>query len=221
MPDVDSTLVSAVEVRGYRRGATSADGWDQYVIPTVDRITTFHGRCTTFITPGRAAVTQRLMAIHNATASPVLINVNRIRVDVLNTAVKAVTIVVPMIRVVRFTALPTNGTVLTKASTDTAGSSNAAVTLWGDASADVTGSATTLAITPSGGTLAQAQGPRVFTAVGYETMDTVTFFEGEIDITLRPLEGLAVSLEAAVVTTGNPATDRWSASIDWEEYTRP
>jgi len=38
---------------------------------------------------------------------------------------------------------------------------------------------------------------------------------------LRALEGVVVSLEAATVTTGNPATDRWTVSIDWTEYTRP
>lgn len=221
MPDIDSSAVSGVEVGGYRRGAVSTDPWHQYVIPTTDRITTYHGRCTSFITPGRAATSQKIMAIHNATGSSVLVNVNRIRVDVLITAVKAVTIKVPIIRVVRFTALPTNGTALTKAPTDTAETSNASVTLWGDASADGTGSGTTLTITPSGRPLGQAQAPRVFTAVGYEMLDTVTFFEGETDITLRALEGLAVFLDDAVVTTGIPATDRYSASIDWEEYTRP
>lgn len=220
MGDIDSSLVSGVEVHGYRRGALSTDSWDQFVIPTKDRITSFHGRAASFITPGRAAVSQRLLALHNATASTIVINVNRIRVDVLVTAVKAVTVVPPVIRVVRFTALPTGGTALAKVTTDTAQTSNAAATVWGDASADGTGSATTLGVTPTG-TLAQTYGPRIFTAVGYEPVDTALFFDGETDITLRALEGICVTMDAAVVTTGNPATDRWIASIDWEEYTRP
>lgn len=221
MADQDSNAASGVEVRGYRRGTLSTDSWDQYVIPTTDRIVSFRGRCTSFITPGRAAVGQKIMAIHNATGSSVLININRIKVDILSTAVKAVTIITPMIRIVRFTALPTNGTVLTKVAIDTTMTSNVSATLWGDASADGTLSATTLTITPSGGTLAQTQGPRVFTAVGYEPIDTGQFFYGESDITVRALEGIAIFLDQAVVTTGNPATDRWTASIDWEEYTRP
>lgn len=220
MGDIDSTAVSGVEVRGYRRGALSTDGWDQYVIPVEDKIVSYRGRCTAFITPGRAAITQKIMAIHNATGSAVLVDVNQIRVDVLVTAVKAVTIKPPTIRIRRFTAIPTNGSTLTKVPIDTGLSSSASVTLWGDASSDGTGSGTTLTITELA-VLAQAMGPRVFTAVGYEVIDTVEFFVGETDIVLRALEGVVVFLEDATVTTGNPATDRWIASIDWTEYTRP
>src|SRR4051794_6584286 len=104
MADVDTTTVSGVEARGYRRGALSTDSWDQYVVPVRDRVTSWAGRAATFKTPGRAAVGQKLLALHNATASSVLVCVNRIRVDVLQTAVKAVTVVPPMIRVQRFTA---------------------------------------------------------------------------------------------------------------------
>lgn len=220
MPDVDSTSVSGVEVRGYRRGSLATDGWDQYVIPVENKIVSYRGRVTSFMTPGRAAIVQRVMAIHNATASTVLVDVNRIKVDSLHTAVKAVTVITPVIRIRRFTALPTNGTVLTKVPVDTSLSSNASVTAWGDASADNTGSATTLTVTV-GEALSQTQGPRVLTAVGYEPVDAAPFFIGEPDIVLRALEGVVVSLEAATVTTGNPATDRWTVSIDWTEYTRP
>ena len=220
MPDIDSTSVSGVEVRGYRRGANATDGWDQYVIPVENKIVSYRGRVTSFMTPGRAAIVQRVMAIHNATGSTVLVDVNRIKVDILQTAVKAVTVITPVIRIRRFTAIPTNGTVLTKVPVDTTLSSDASVTAWGDASADNTGSGTTLTVTV-GDVLSQTQGPRVFTAVGYEPVDTAPFFIGEPDIVLRALEGVVVSLEAATVTTGNPATDRWTMSIDWTEYTRP
>jgi hypothetical protein len=50
-------------------------------------------------------------------------------------------------------------------------------------------------------------------------MDTIEFFEGNTDITLRPGEGLAVFLDGATVTTGLPATDAFIASVDWNEYT--
>jgi hypothetical protein len=226
MPDIDSSATAGLEVRGYRRGALSTDSWDQYVIPVKDRIVTFTGRAATFVTPGRGTTTQRLVALHNATGSSVLVNVNRIRVDTLSTVAKAVTVLPPNIRVHRFTALPTGGTALSKVSLDTSVSSNASVTAWGDASADNAGagtsSGTALTITPTvNSILAQAYGPRVITAVGYEPMDTIEFFVGEPDITLRALEGLVVSLENATNSTGNPSTDKWLAFIDWEEYTRP
>lgn len=183
------------------------------------RQTTYVGRVCTFRTPGRAAVDQKVFAIHNATGSKVIVKVNRIFVDVFQTAVKAVTIVTPRIRLYRCTVLPTNGTALTKASRDTALASSASVTVFGDASADGTGSGTTLTVTTVAGPLGQVFGPRVFTAVGYEEQDMSMFLEGEPDIILRPLEGLCVFLEGAVVTTGNPATDSWVVTCDWEEYT--
>lgn len=222
MGDFETTVVEGVEARGYRRGALSTDGWDQYVVPVRDRIVSFGGRASTFITPGRAAVGQKILALHNATGSSVVVCINRIVVDVLNTAVKAVTIIPPVMRIHRFTAVPTNGTTLTKVPLDSSQSSNSSVTAWGDASADGTGSGTTLTITiPAGSCLHQKYAPRVFTAVGVDQIDTAPFFEGEPDITLRALEGICVFLDQAVVTTGNPATDRWIATIDFEEYTRP
>lgn len=223
MADVDTTAVSGVEARGYRRGTLSTDSWDQYVVPVRDRITSWAGRASTFKTPGRAAVGQKLLALHNATGSSVLVCINRARVDVLQTAVKAVTVVTPIIRAQRFTAVPTNGTALAKVPFDTSLTSSSSVTAWGDASADGTLSATTLTVTVTSGAgvLAQTHGPRILTAVGYESIDTVDFFVGDPDVTLRPLEGLVLWLDQAVVTTGNPATDFWIASVDWEEYTRP
>lgn len=238
MADVDSSATSGVEVRGYRRGTLTTDSWDQYVIPVKDRIITFAGRAATFVTPGRAAATQRLLALHNATGSAVIVNVNRMRIDLLTTAFKVATILPPIIRVQRFTALPTGGTTLAKTGLDTSATSNASVTAWGDASADNAGagtsSASALTITPnpSTATLAQAYAPRMTgfatpntTAASgvpfYEPLDTIEFFVGEPDITLRALEGIVVSLDVAAAVTGNPATDKWLAMIDWEEYTRP
>ena len=222
MGDLTATDVAGVGARGYRRAGSGTGPWDQYVVPVEDKIISFQGQAATFITPGRAAVGQKILALHNATASPVLVNVNRIVVDVMIGAVKAVTVLPPAIRVHRFTAVPTNGTALAKNSRDSSLSSSSSVTVWGDASADGTGSATTLTVTiPATSILSQKYGPRVFTAVGYEPVDTAPFFVGEPDITLRALEGVCVFLDQATVTTGNPATDRWIATIDWDEYTRP
>lgn len=229
MGDIGTTAISGVEARGYRRGTLSTDDWDQYVVPVRDRISSFFGRACTFKTPGRAATTQKILALHNATSSPVIVCVNRITVDLLSTAAagKAPTVVPPIVRIHRFTAVPTNGTALAKVALDTSQSSNASVTAWGDASADGTGSGTTLTVTiPASSMLAQKNAPRVL-VVGtsastfYEPIDTLAFFYGEPDITLRALEGVVVYLDAATVTTGNPATDIWTAEVDWEEYTRP
>lgn len=234
MPDVDSSATAGLEVRGYRRGGLTTDPWDQYVVPVKDRVVGFTGRASTFVTPGRAAVAQKILAIHNATGSSVFVSVNRIRVDVLQTAAagKAPTVLPPIIRVCRFTAVPTNGTSLTKVPLgDSTVTSNASVTTWGDASADNggagTSSATTLTITvPANQVLAQAYGPRIM-VVGtsastfYEPLDTIEFFVGEPDVMLRPLEGVVVFLDMATVTTGNPTTDKWLAFVDWEEWTRP
>lgn len=182
------------------------------------RTITFRGRACAFKTPGRAAVSQKILSIHNATASAVLVDVNRLRVDVLSTVAKAVTVVTPVVRIYRYTTVQTNGTVLTKGAIDTALSSNASVTVTGDASADGTGSGTTLTLTPTT-MLAQTYAPRVITAAGIELVDTIAFFAGETDVTLRALEGIVVFLESAVVTTGIPATDQYIASVDWIEYT--
>jgi len=224
MPDIDTTATSGVEARGYRRGAASTDGWDQYVIPVEDKIISYRGRVCTFVTPGRAAVSQKIFAIHNATGSTVLVDVNRIMVDLLSTVAKAVTVLQPIVRLHRFTVVPTNGTAQTKGTLDTAFTSSASVTVWGDSSADNAGagtsSATTLTVT-TGTAIDQVYAPRVISAAGYEMVDTVSFMLGDPDIVLRALEGVVVFLDMAVVTTGNPATDRWLVTCDWTEYTRP
>ena len=210
--------------RNYRRGATAGDPVDQYVVIVEDRIVSFSGRAATFVTPGRAAVAQKVFAIHNATGSPVLVSVDRLTVDLLTTVAKLATVLPPVIRIQRFTALPTGGTALAKTGMDTAATSNASVTVWGDSSADNAGagtsSATTLTIT-AGAVISQKYAPRMFTVAGYEPIDTAPFFHGEPDITLRALEGICVFLDMATVTSGNPATDKWMVTCDWLEYTRP
>lgn len=201
----------------------------QYVQPIDTRITSYKGRFVTFKSPGRAAVSQKIAAIHNATGSTVIVKINRVKVDLLSTVSKLLTVVPPVIRLVRFTGVPTNGTALTKTPFDTSLTSNAAVTIFGDASADGTVSATTLTVAPvagaTAGVLSQTYAPRVALAVAtptavtfYEMIDTEEFLIGDPDVILRANEGLCVFLDAAVVTTGNPATDQWIVTMDWEEF---
>ncbi len=178
---------------------------------------TFKGRVATFRTPGRAGTAgQKLFALHNATGSTRVVRVNKLFVDKVETVVKAVTVLPPVIRAHRFTVLPTNGTVLTKVAKDTALSSNASVVATGDASADGTGSATTLTVTiPAGSCVAQEFAPRLITAAGYEVADRIALLDNET-IVLRALEGIVVFLDY-VLATQNPTTDMWTVTCDWWE----
>jgi len=222
MPNVDATATSGIEPRGYRQGATSADSWTTFVVPTRDRIISYQGRAATFITPGRATPPQRLFAIHNSTSSTVLVSVNQILLHLYRDTIKTILVVPPTIRVCRFTALPTNGAAITKVPIDTGLSSNSAVTLWQDASADGTAAASALTVT-AGEPITQQWAGRgavsATTASAYEKFDPIVLFEG--DLTLRALQGALVLLDNYAATTGNPLADRWVVSVGWDEYTRP
>ena len=210
-------------LRTNNRGGTT--GHDQYVIATDERLITYKGRSATFRTPGRAGTAgQKIFAIHNATGSAVIVDVKRININLVSTAVRAITVEPSLIRLWKFTAVPTNGSAVGKVAKSSVvfPTSNASVTVWQDASADRTGSATTLTVTlPAASVVSQQYGGRVFTAVGMEAADKVTFPDAEDDvITLNALEGLCVFLDYATATF-NPTTDIWTVSCDWEEYTRP
>ncbi len=220
MPDFDATLTSGVEAKGYREGATTADPWVQYVIPTQDHVVSFKGRAATFRTPGRAAVSHKILALHNASGSAVLVDVHKITVDLYQTVAKAVTVPPPIFRLSRFTALPTGGTALSQVAEDTAQTSNASVTTWQDASADGT-SGTALAITvPAGNAITQEYAPRLITAAGYEVADRMEFLNDSGTITLRALQGVALEV-VSPAGTSEPITDMFIASVAWDEYSRP
>jgi hypothetical protein len=189
----------------------------QQFVPASEPHASFRGRAQTFRTPGRAGTTgQKILALHNATGSTKIVHINQVTVDLVCTVVKAVTVLPPVIRIHRFTAVPTNGTVLTKTQKDTALSSNASITAWGDASADGTNSGTALAVTiPAGSMLTQEFAPRFITAAGYEMFDRTEMLVG-YDVVLRALEGIAVNLDYTLATQ-NPTTDMWVAGIDWFE----
>jgi len=179
----------------------------------------YSGRVATFRTPGRAGtVGQKLFALHNATGSTVVVHVNMIAIDLVQTVVKAVTVLPPMIRAWKVTVLPTLGTALTKTPLDSALSSSASVTVFGDASADGTSSASALTATlPAGTKLTQEYAPRLITAAGYEMFDRTTFFDGDTFVTLRALEGIVVFADY-VLATQNPITDMWLVTCEWDEF---
>jgi hypothetical protein len=181
-------------------------------------IVTYKGRVSTFKTLGRAGTTgQKIFALHNASGSTVIADVEKITVDCMQTAARVVE--QPLVRLWRFTAVPTNGSSITKTPEDSAISYNSSIKKWQDASADNTGSGTTLTVTlPAGTILASSWGPRALTLVGYEQFDRETFFEDEgVAITLRAGEGICVFLDYTAATA-NPVTDKWVVSCRWTEY---
>jgi hypothetical protein len=179
------------------------------------------GRAATFRIPGRAGTTgQKLMSIHNAAGSSVVAEVHKISVDLVQTVIKAVTVLPPIIRIYKVTVLPTNGTALTKVAEDSgATATSASVTLLQDASADGTSSGTALTATlPAGAVVTGEFAPRLITAAGYEMFDRTEFMaDPDESVILRPLEGLVVMLDYALATQ-NPVTDMWVCGIRWEEY---
>lgn len=184
------------------------------------RQTNFLGRSASFRTPGRAGTSgQKIGALHNAAASTLLVNVKKLTIDTAMTVIKAVTVLPPLIRIIRFTSVPTNGTALAKVAEDTSLTSSASVTLWQDASADGTGSGSALAVTlPASNIMAEIFAPRFITAVGYEPYDRHIFLESLDDtITLRPGQGICVFLDY-VLAIQNPVTDMWAVGFEWEEF---
>lgn len=177
----------------------------------------FKGSSGTFRTLGRAGTTgQKIFAIHNATGSTVKVNVFDISVNLYSTVVKGILITPPVVRIWKFTDVPTNGSAVTKNKVGGSTISNSSVTVWGDSSADGVGSATTLTVTlPAGTIVDQTVAPRIHTAVGETNTIPMNFNFGD-GLELGALEGLCVFLDYTVATS-NPITDMWFVSCKWEE----
>jgi hypothetical protein len=170
--------------------------------------------------PGRAGTAgQKLLSIHNATASTVIVDVNSIFVQSTCTVVKAVTVLPPAIRIYRVTVLPTNGTACVKTPKDTSLTSSSSLTILQDASADGTASATALTATLTTQMVLGCFADRMITAVGTDLFTRHEFLSGTDEyITLRPLQGIVLTLDYTLATQ-NPVTDMWIATCDWIEYT--
>lgn len=217
MGDVEMTAAGQ-DLRGYRRGASAGDPVDQFVVPVQDRIVSYRGRAGTFRQLGIAGTAgQKLFTIHNATGSAVIVDVDRITVDVYQTAARVVA--PPVLRFHRITTLPTGGTAVSKVAEDTGMSSSSSVTLLQGTASDG-GAATAITATPSAGTLLEQEPvARALTLVGYEQFDRAEFF-ADSPITLRALEGIVVNLDYSVATS-NPITDNYVVTCCWTEWTRP
>lgn len=182
---------------------------------------TFIGRSATFRTPGRAGTTgQKIFGIFNAVGSTVLVDVDKITYSAAHTATKAITVLPPVVRLYRITALPTGGTAGQKIARNTTQTSAAAVTTYGNASADGTSSATALAATVTvGESTASFFAPRTVTAVGYHNMERIELLDSfDERITLQAGQGVVLALDYTLATQ-NPITDMHLAMCRWTEYT--
>lgn len=219
MADGVSSLVSGIKARVYTRGATlGTDPSDQYVIPVEDKIISCRARAGTFRIPGIAGTTpQRLLQIFNAAGSTVIVDVDGIYFDVMQTAAKVVE--PPVLRVNKVTTALTGGSAMVKVPDDSTMASNASVTLLQGATAENTASNLAGTLTPATNIITQEWVARALTMVGYEQFDRIGFFE-DTNVALRAGEGLVMSLDYSVATA-NPVTDKYVCTVKWKEYTRP
>lgn len=216
--NLDSLVVSPDEtLAGLVWNGSAWVAFNPPVQPSVSSEILFKGRANTFRTPGRAGTAgQKILSLHNSNTSPVIVTINKVCVDLVTTVVKAITVAPPIVRIWKVTVLPTNGTALIKNKIGGISSSNSAVTVLGDASADGTGSASTLTATlPAGAILAQEFSPRLITGAGYESADRVEFLR-DTKIVLGSLEGIVIFLDYTAAGQ-NPTTDMWIAGIEWQE----
>lgn len=179
---------------------------------------TFRGRTATFRTPGRgaSATGQRLFTIFNGAGSTKIVSINSITVDLLQNAAMTVATIPAIIRIYRITTAATNGAALSKTAKDTALTSNASITVWGDSTADGTIASPALTSPVAmANVLTQEYAARLVTAAGYESFDRETFLEGA-DVVLRAGEGLVLSLDYTAVAQ-NPTTNQWLVGCDWTE----
>lgn len=227
MGDIDSNAVSGVEVYGYRRGAAATDGWVQAVWPVKDRVTSYMARASTNRITGRAAATQNILSIFNTSATT-LVAVHKIMLDSYSTAVKAIGTPPAIARVGRITAAPTGGNTMIKVPFDTAQSTDTAVQLLNDASTDGTNATILAATLTASAHLTQEVLSRIAVFVApatgsnpyFEPADRIEFFGDAPEIILRQNQGLVLHL-ASPGATSIPATDFFTGTIEWEEFTRP
>ncbi len=179
---------------------------------------TFRGRASTYRAIGRAGTTaRRMLALWNAAGSGKTVRINQIAIDIMSTTVVAVTVIAPPIRVYKITAIPTNGTALTKVAKDNLLTSSASISLFQDASADGTNSATPLAATTTAGaSLTNEFASRLITGAGFEMMDRAELLTDR-GVLVRAGDGIVLSLDITLATQDAAGTHTL-ATIDWAEF---
>ncbi len=176
----------------------------------------YQGKAATFRILGRATGTrQTFLTLWNAAGSGVDVDVKGANADMFSTALKAATLLRPILRLYKITAAPTGGTALTKVTLDASETPNGSVTLLQDATADGTNAGTALAFTTNVGIITQEYAPQLITLAGYEVADRIEFLSNDT-VTLKPGEGVALCIDAAA--TSNLASDHWIGTVRWEEY---
>ena len=169
---------------------------------------------SSFRTLGTAATPQNLFTIENIDATK-LVTIRRLTVQMDATAV--LTSVMPQVKTSRATAVPTGGTVLTKAQFDTANASNANTIVRCGTASD--GGAATAITATAGTTIWQQYTMRMHTVVGQ-----VLGVDGNVlptlvdtqDLILRQNQALLVQVVASAGAS-NPATNHWFCQVVWEE----
>jgi hypothetical protein len=133
-------VASGAGVADYRTREQAALGCEQYLIPQVDRVTSFTGMVASFRFTGTAVANRALATIFNVTGSGVLLAVRQL---VLITDATAILTLVRTLSVSRITAAPTDGALGVPVGFDSAQVHDASVEFRGAASADGTNVALT------------------------------------------------------------------------------
>ena len=167
---------------------------------------------SSFRTLGTAATPQNLLTIENIDATK-LVKIRRLTVQMDATAV--LVSVMPQVKASRATAVPTGGTVLTKAQFDIPNASNANTIVRGGTASD--GGAATAITATAGTTIWQEYQMRMHTVVGQvisppSRLPTIL----TKDLVLRQNEAFLVQVVASAGAS-NPATNHWSVCVTWDE----
>jgi hypothetical protein len=169
---------------------------------------------SSFRTLGTAATPQNLLTIENIDATK-LIKIRRLTVQMDATAV--LVSVMPQVKASRATAVPTGGTVLSKAQFDTANASNANSIVRGGTASD--GGVATAITSTAGTTIWQQYTMRMHTVVGQVIGVDSNILPSLVDtqdFILRQNQALLVQIVASAGAS-NPATNHWFCNVVWEE----
>ncbi len=178
---------------------------------------TFKGIAASFRTLGSAAVPQNIFTIENLSGSGKLVYIRKLYL--LTEMTVALLTVACQADVSRTTAIPSGGTVLTKASLDTLLSSSASVILRGATASDG-GAATAITAAAAAGYLFRQFVPRQATAVGQvqqsfpiELIPTV-LLESD-SLLLR--ENQAIVVQITGTAASNATTNHYIVVCVWDE----
>ena len=170
----------------------------------------------TFRSPGTALMTQNLFTLENTTGSARIVKIRRLSVQVDPTA--SLTTFMPLVKTSRTTAIPSGGTILTKAVFDTAGVASVAnVVARGCNSSDGGGASVITAIpyTVAWQQYCQRQYSTAGQALGVDN-DILSEIVVNYDLLLRANEAIVVQV-VSPAPISNPTTNNYVVNCVWEE----